>query len=305
MLNKLCRICKDNFAACIAHIALLLLRFAVTVRLISINETIIYLDISYCAAYLVLHRYRRNHQRDETGSQARTLTPPRITQCATQAGSRTVVSIGRVLRCPRFAADEVRNAAPRAYRRRLQSRCGLPIWPIASHLVSGRSGIRPRGARRSIAQATRPQRGAQTHRRAHALYRTATTKRWLDSGARVGARDRIHMGSVSSPSQYRTRDRAQKKTVEETVPACRSSDAVARYEALRSACLLGQGGREGITALRFHGMWQGLAILLKVPTAPPPNSPVSAHPEPSRDNQFVRLIANLVLHTHSELTHVC
>jgi hypothetical protein len=52
-------------------------------------------------------------------------------------------------------------------------------------------------------------------------------------------------------------------------------------------------------------MWQGLAMLLKVPTAPPPNPPVPAHPVPGRDSEFVRLIANLVLHTHSELTHVC
>ena len=113
------------------------------------------------------------------------------------------------------------------------------------------------------------------------------------------------MGFVSSSAQYRTRDRAQKKTVEETVPAGLSSAAAARYEALRSACLLGQGCREGLTALRFHGMWQGLAILLKTPTVSPPNPPVSAHPVPCRDSAFVRLLANLVLHTHSELTHVC
>ena len=305
MLNKLCRVCKDNFAACVAHIALLLLRFTVNVRVISINKTIIYLDISYCAAYLILHRYRRNRQRDETGSQARTFTPPRITQCATQAGSRAVVSIGRILRCPRFAADEVRNAAPRAYRWRLQSRCCRPIWPVASDPVSGRSGVLPRGPCRPIAQATWPQRGAQAHRRGHALYRTATTKRWIDSCARVGARDRVHMGSFSSPSQHRTRDRAQKKTVEESPPKCLSLAAAARYEALRSALLLGQGGREGITALRFHGMWQGLAILLKAPAVPPQNPPVPANPVPRRDSEFVRLLANLVLHTHSELTHVC
>lgn len=73
---------------------------------------------------------------------------------------------------------------------------------------------------------------------------------------------------------------------------------------MRSACLLGQGGREELMALRFHGMWQGLAMLLNTPAAPPPN-PVPAHLVPGRDSEFVRLIANLVLHTHSELTHVC
>ena len=305
MLNKLCRMCKGNFAVCMAYVAFYLFRFNVNASVRPRSELNINLDISHNAAYLVLHHYHRNRHRDETGPQARRLTPPRITQSATQACSRTVVSIGRVLRCPRFAADEVRNAAPRPYRWRLQSRCCRSIWPIASDPVSGRSGVLPRGPCRPIAQATWPQRGAQAHRRAHGLYRTATTKRWLDSCARVGARDRVHMGSFSSPSQHRTRDRAQKKTVEESSPDCLSSAAAARYEALRSACLLGQGCREGITALRFHGMWQGLAMLLKAPAAPPPNPPVPANPVSCRDSEFVRLLANLVLHTHSELTHVC
>ena len=304
MLNKLCRMCKCNFAACIAYVAFHLFIFNVNASLISRSELTIHLDISHYTAYFILHCYRRNRHRDETEPQARTLTPPRITQSATQAGSRTVVSIGRVLRCPRFAPDEVRNAAPRAYRWRLQSRGCRPIWPVASDPVSGRSGVLPRGPGRSIAQATWPQRGAQTHRRGHALYRATTTKRWLDSCACVSARDRIQMGSVSSPSQHRTRDRAQKKTVEEPVPACLSSAAVACYEALRSARLPGQGGREELTALRFHGMWQGLAMLLNAPAAPP-NPPVPAHPVSCRDSEFVRLLANLVLHTHSELTHVC
>ncbi len=46
-------------------------------------------------------------------------------------------------------------------------------------------------------------------------------------------------------------------------------------------------------------------MLLNPPAAPPHNSPVPAHPVPCRDSEFVRLLANLVLHTHSELTHVC
>ena len=45
-------------------------------------------------------------------------------------------------------------------------------------------------------------------------------------------------------------------------------------------------------------------MLLNAPAAPP-NPPVPAHPVSCRDSEFVRLLANLVLHTHSELTHVC
>lgn len=46
-------------------------------------------------------------------------------------------------------------------------------------------------------------------------------------------------------------------------------------------------------------------MLLKAPTVPPQNPPVPTNPVLRRDNEFVRLLANLVLHTHSELTHVC
>lgn len=61
-----------------------------------------------------------------------------------------------------------------------------------------------------------------------------------------------------------------------------------------------------MTALRFHGMWQGLVILLKTPpTAPPQVPPVPVHQPLRRDSELVRLLANLVLHTHSELAHVC
>ena len=75
------------------------------------------------------------------------------------------------------------------------------------------------------------------------------------------------------------------------------------YETLRADILRGQASREGIAALRFHGMRHGLEILLKTPA--PQIQPVPVNPSLRRDSEFVRLLANLVLHTHSELTHVC
>jgi hypothetical protein len=80
---------------------------------------------------------------------------------------------------------------------------------------------------------------------------------------------------------------------------------VALYERLRTEVLEARARPEGIAALRFHGMLQGLAILLKISTMAPPNTEVPASPPVQGDSEFVRLLANLVLHTHSELTHVC
>jgi hypothetical protein len=81
--------------------------------------------------------------------------------------------------------------------------------------------------------------------------------------------------------------------------------AVAHYEALRATVLEGGGRAEGLAVVHFHGMVRGLAILLKTPSAPPMTRPALTDLPVQRDSALVRLLANLVLHTHSELTHVC
>jgi len=65
------------------------------------------------------------------------------------------------------------------------------------------------------------------------------------------------------------------------------------------------GHTEGIAALRYHGMLGGLSVLAQ--TEVPFNIPASRRepamaPQPA--SEFVHMLANLVLRTHSELTHV-
>ena len=62
---------------------------------------------------------------------------------------------------------------------------------------------------------------------------------------------------------------------------------------------------EGLVALRFHGMAQGLALLLKTvaPSAALTSKLQSGKPM-QRDSEFIRVLANIVLRTHSELAHV-
>jgi hypothetical protein len=74
---------------------------------------------------------------------------------------------------------------------------------------------------------------------------------------------------------------------------------------LRADVINGRPRPEGIAALRYHGMLQGLAILLRTPPLAIPVAPVPVSLAPGSDHAFVRLLANLVLQTHSELTHVC
>ena len=80
--------------------------------------------------------------------------------------------------------------------------------------------------------------------------------------------------------------------------------ALDTYETLRGAALAGQGRPAGLAALRFHGMLHGLGVLAR---SPGQASPETVAPPPrcvAVDDQFVRLLANLVLRTHSELMHV-
>ncbi|MGF6483069.1 hypothetical protein QFZ91_005296 [Paraburkholderia sp. JPY419] len=62
----------------------------------------------------------------------------------------------------------------------------------------------------------------------------------------------------------------------------------------------------GVSALRYHGLLHGLPLLVETPTTRSVDSPghgPDAHTlQP--DSEFVRLLANLVLRTHSELVHV-
>jgi hypothetical protein len=60
-----------------------------------------------------------------------------------------------------------------------------------------------------------------------------------------------------------------------------------------------------MAALRFHGMAQGLAILLKAVSPPVVPTPKDLAVNPmQRDSEFIHLLANIVLRTHSELAHV-
>jgi len=85
-----------------------------------------------------------------------------------------------------------------------------------------------------------------------------------------------------------------------------SGEAVGLYETLRAAVIAGQPNPEGCAAVRFHGMVRGLATLLRTAPATAPATSVSRAPSTvvPRDPELVRLLANIVLRTQTELTHV-
>ena len=126
------------------------------------------------------------------------------------------------------------------------------------------------------------------------------------AGAPPGAPDRSAVGRVGASAHDRTGGRAPKKTVATGTLTRLPPAALATYETLRAAVLSGQAHPEGLGALRFHGLLQGLRVLLAEPAVVPPTPAVNAA-DPRRlphDPVFVHQLVNLLLHTQSEVRHV-
>ena len=69
--------------------------------------------------------------------------------------------------------------------------------------------------------------------------------------------------------------------------------------------LAGQARCEGLSAIVYHGFVRGLSLLLN-PGAPSvaPAATARTVPNVRTDPQFLHVLANMVLQTHQELTHV-
>lgn len=79
------------------------------------------------------------------------------------------------------------------------------------------------------------------------------------------------------------------------------------YEDLRTQALSGGRCRSGLAIFLYHGMAQGLTMLLAIPTIPDieqetttPLIPVTEAIDPG----LVKLLANMVLRIQSEVQHV-
>jgi hypothetical protein len=75
---------------------------------------------------------------------------------------------------------------------------------------------------------------------------------------------------------------------------------------LRADVLCGQARPDGLGAVVYHGMLDGLAVLMSVVHAPHVASgPTTAAISGIRgDRTFLRLMANMILQTQSEVKHV-
>lgn len=220
-----------------------------------------------------------------------------------RACSRALVSERRILRRSRFGASEVRDVAPGAHRGNREDAGRRTFRRIAADVLSGRSGLCARGAERTASQASRSQGRAQAYERSDAVYRPPHHRGRSSRRPSARSTDRDRTGCVGPPSQHRTRSGAQKKTI---VPSnCLPPAAVSVYETLRGEVLRGVARPDGLGAVIYHGMLEGLALLMSVTVSTTTHQPMLPQPSVRGDRGLVSLLANMVLHTHLEVKHVC
>jgi hypothetical protein len=82
--------------------------------------------------------------------------------------------------------------------------------------------------------------------------------------------------------------------------------ALPTYERLRAEVLNGQARPDGLTAIAYHGVLRGLALILTdlVPEVPPPAASAPVGEAVPLDREFLRLLANMVLQSQSQVMHV-
>ncbi|MGH8319627.1 MAG: hypothetical protein ACREUL_16920 [Steroidobacteraceae bacterium] len=62
---------------------------------------------------------------------------------------------------------------------------------------------------------------------------------------------------------------------------------------------------EGLGAIVYHGLIEGLRLLCSSNRSEPSPAPRTAEPQPiARDHELLRLLANMVLQVQSEVSHV-
>src|SRR6202012_4536215 len=164
----------------------------------------------------------------------------------------------RLFRPSRSGASEVRDAASREHRRSEEGSCRCPLWRFPSDVLSSRGRIRAGGSVGAVAAAARPEEPAQADRRSHGVHRDADGARACPGSPPYSPSDSQRTGAIRSSSQHRTRSGAEKKTVDPSAPSLLPTSVVARYEQLRTDVLRGQARPEGLGAVVYHGLLEGM-----------------------------------------------
>jgi hypothetical protein len=264
------------------------------------------LYIGPIAAYSLLHIGGRIRRSGPTRSEGRASQAPRCVEPPPRSGTRPLVLERTLLRRARSCASQVRDAALRSVRGRQKVRGSLTLRRFATDVLSSGSRILQGWTGRAVAETARSKEPPQAYARSHGVHRRAVGNHALFRCSCPVSTDQDRAWPCRSSPQYRARPGAEKKTTEPRVTVTLAPTAVAIYETLRTAVLHEQARRpEGLGTIIYHGLIDGLAVLmLTVPKSVPAIPRSSSSITVARDPELLRLLANMVLQTQSELKHV-
>ena len=304
--SKLCRLCKMIKAAKWLVVPSTVDGCCLLLAIMTLVLQRLTLACYHIAAYISL-RCKSPGCRifDQARCQSRTSQGARSPQPAPAAGPRALVSGRSLLRCTRPSPSEVRDASSGQHRGGKEGRCGRAFWCFPPDVLSSRSGVCAARARRVVTAAAWPPKSPQAYARSDGVYRYTLEWRTSSQCSRTLSGDPGRTGPVGPPPQYRTRPGAQKKTVEINPPPSIPSSMVAMYEQLRADVLLGRARPEGLGAVIFHGLVDGVASLCSSTDCGAVRVQRPSTPRPSVcDHELLRLLTNMVLQTQSEVMHV-
>lgn len=302
VLSKLCRLCKVINVTFLMNFLGKTLLYP-TIFLLNRYET---LDFHIITAYINKHIHHPIPRFGHTQLQTRTPRTSQDAQSSPRARACPALPNRQLLRPHRSRAGQVRDAATGHPRGREQGRGGRDVWDIAPHVLSGRSRVCTSGDPRVAATPTRTQGRPQAYRRGHDLHQGVSRRRSHFACARARRRYPERTRSLGAPPQYRARTGAEKKTPALRAPIILPPDALDTYERLRTEVLQGRARSEGLGAIVYHGLLQGLCVILRSPRSLSPQ-PATISPRPAvvpHDPQLIGLLANMLLHVHSEVRHV-
>jgi hypothetical protein len=173
-----------------------------------------------------------------------------------ESGTARELSRQRVLRCGRFAAGQVRDAAAGGGRQATAQSGSKDVWLFAPVVLSGAGGLSRSWPCRAVATETRAPVRAQAHARTDAVCGTTSACRADDLQPSVSRTNRPALWCLGSPTQHRSSAAASKKTSVSPEPAAiplPDRRLVAAYEELRSQAVQGLRRGPGLALMMARG----------------------------------------------------
>ncbi len=213
----------------------------------------------------------------------------------------------RVLRSGRFAAGQVRDAAPRGCRQAIGQSGSKDVWLFAPVVLSSAGSLSRDWPCGAVTTKTRASLRAQTHTRTDAVCDTTAARRADHFQSSDSETNRRTIPCLGSPAQHRSAATTSKKTPVSPDPAMISladRRLVAAYEELRFQAVQGVQRGPGLALMMTRGFRCWMQVCSQLFTNEGSCTQVPDRPAPAMPSGFrgelVVLLASILLRRASK-----